>query len=131
MNNFGIHKKTKIKKKKMLVSYQKKMLQKESTPVSMNQLQTKLIDLFDSNLKTLDLTFFIRISAGDVEFFKHRYGYTLIKCQLTLIELFSIHDKLEGLDEVFEVYGIQCHVMDGMTCDEIMELDYRLNGPMK
>ncbi|EGG05123.1 uncharacterized protein MELLADRAFT_88213 [Melampsora larici-populina 98AG31] len=35
-----------------------------------------------------------------------------------------------ALVEDFKSRGVQCHVMDEMTCDEIMELDYKLNGPM-
>lgn len=35
------------------------------------------------------------------------------------------------LVEDFKSRGVQCHVMDEMTCDEIMELDYKLNGPMR
>ncbi|KAH9809850.1 hypothetical protein DFH28DRAFT_1085891 [Melampsora americana] len=36
-----------------------------------------------------------------------------------------------ALVEDFKSRGVQCHVMDEMTCDEIMDLDYKLNGPMK
>ncbi|EGG09606.1 uncharacterized protein MELLADRAFT_71223 [Melampsora larici-populina 98AG31] len=35
-----------------------------------------------------------------------------------------------ALVEDFKSRGVQCHLMDEMTCNEIMELDYKLNGPM-
>lgn len=46
-------------------------------------------------------------------------------------EKFGITTISPNLIKAFRSLGIQCHVTDQLTAQEIMELDYKLNGPTK
>ncbi|KAH9818675.1 hypothetical protein DFH28DRAFT_887805 [Melampsora americana] len=58
----------------------------------------------------------------DVPNFKH--------IVFTKDEKFGITTISPRLIKAFQSHGVQCHVTDQLTAEEIMELDFKLNGPL-